>query len=557
MSKKDLGLSIIPLGGVGEIGKNMMVFEYGQDIIVVDAGVAFPGDDLMGIDLIIPDITYLIDNKDKLRGFFITHGHEDHIGALPYVLKELNVPVYGTRLTIGLIKKKLEEHGLVNKVNLIEINPESVINTGVFQVGFFRVNHSIPDGVGLAIKTPEGLIVHSGDFKLDQTPIDGLATEFHKLTKYGEKGVLALICDSTGAEKEGYTPSGKVVGETFTKEFDKAKGRIIVATFASNVHRIQQVINAAIEHDRKVAVVGRSMVRVVEAAVELGYLHCPQSVLIELGEVARYPSDQIVIITTGSQGEPLAALTRISNGSHRQIALEPDDTVIISATPIPGNAKQVYRTINNLYKSGTEVVYKDVAPVHVSGHASQEEIKVVINMVKPKFAIPFHGEYRHLVKFKTTAVELGIPEDNVIIPAIGNRYFFHKNTFKAQGKVPSGSVMIDGLGIGDVGNIVMRDRNVLSENGVVIVALVLDKESGVVLSGPDIISRGFVYIRESDELLSKMKHELKDVLHLCQSKQIKDWATIKNRVSKTLDNLIYNELKRKPMVLTVIQEVQS
>lgn len=555
MDKEKTGLSIIPLGGVEEIGKNMMVFEYGDDIIVVDAGVAFPGDELMGIDLIIPDTTYLADNKEKVRGFFITHGHEDHIGSLPYVLKDINVPVYGTKLTIGLIKKKLDEHGIADKVTLIEIDPDDVISAGVFKVEFFRVNHSIPDGVGLAINTPEGLVVHSGDFKLDQTPIDGRTTEFHKLTKYGDRGVLALICDSTGAENEGYTPSEKLVGETFKKEFDKAKGRIIVATFASNVHRIQQVVNAAVEHDRKVAVVGRSVVNVVEAAKELGYLSSVEPVLIELAEISRYPSDKIVIITTGSQGEPMAALTRISNGSHRQISLEPGDTVIISATPIPGNAKLVYRTINNLYKGGAEVVYKDIAPVHVSGHASKEEIKVLLNMVRPKFAIPFHGEYRHLVKFKITAVEMGIPEENVVITAIGKRYLFHNSTCKIQGKVPSGSVMIDGLGIGDVGNIVLRDRNTLSENGVVVVTIILDKNTGTVLDGPDIMSRGFVYIRESDELLAKMQGELKEVVYSCQAKHIRDWSTIKKLVSKTLDNLIYNELKRKPMVLTIIQEI--
>lgn len=555
VDKKNNGLSIIPLGGVGEIGKNMMVFEYGDDIVVVDAGVAFPGDELKGIDLIIPDTSYLINNREKIRGFFITHGHEDHIGALPYVLKDIEVPVYGTRLTIGLIKKKLVEHDLVKKVTLIELNPDDVITAGVFTVESFRVNHSIPDGVGLAINTPEGMVIHSGDFKLDQTPIDNRVTDFYKLTKYGDNGVLALICDSTGVENQSYTPSEKVVGETFKREFDKATGRIIVATFASNVHRIQQVINAAIEHERKVAVVGRSMLNVVEAAAELGYLSGADQVLIELAEIKRYPSNRLVIITTGSQGEPLAALTRISNGSHRQITLEFGDTVIISATPIPGNAKQVYKTINNLYKGGAQVIYRDVSPVHVSGHASQEEIKILLNMVRPKFAIPFHGEYRHLIKFKKVAAEVGIQEKDVVITSIGDRNVFCRGKYSMQGKVASGSVMIDGLGIGDVGNIVLRDRNMLGENGVVVVVVTLDKNSGAVIAGPDILSRGFIYVRESDELMGKMQRELKKTVQDCQTNKIRDWSTIKKQISKTLDSLIYAELKRKPIVLPIIQEV--
>ena len=555
MKKTNSGLSIIPLGGVGEIGKNMMVFEYGDDIIVVDAGVAFPGEELYGIDLVIQDIRYLVENKERVRGFFISHGHEDHIGALPYVLKEIDVPVYGTRLTIGLIKKKLTEHGMVKDAKLTEIHPDDVIRAGVFKVEFFRVNHSIPDGVGLAIDTPEGLVVHSGDFKLDHTPIDGRVTELHKLTKYGARGVLALICDSTGVENEGFTPSEKVVGETFEKEFENAKGRIIVATFASNVHRIQQVVNAAVEHDRKIAVVGRSMVNVVEAARELGYLSCPDSVMIDINEMNKYSQDSIVIITTGSQGEPMAALTRIAGGSHRQIVLEPGDTVIVSATPIPGNAKHVYGTINNLFKGGARVVYRDVASVHVSGHAAKEEIKTIINMVKPKYAIPFHGEYRHLVKFRKTAFELGIPGKNVIISAIGDRNVFRRGRYSMQGKVHSGSIMIDGLGIGDVGNIVLRDRRHLAEDGVVVAVLTIDKDTGVVLSGPDIVSRGFVYIRESEELLAKMKHELDRTVKICEEKHIREWVKIKEQVRKTLSNVMYSETKRKPLILPIIMEV--
>ena len=555
MGKKNSGLSIIPLGGVGEIGKNMMVFEYGDDIIVVDAGVAFPGEELYGIDLVIQDTRYLTENKERVRAFFISHGHEDHIGALPYVLKDIDVPVYGTRLTIGLIKKRLIEHGMVEDVKLIEIHPDDVISAGVFKVEFFRVNHSIPDGVGLAINTPEGLVVHSGDFKLDHTPIDGRVTELHKLTGYGARGVLVLICDSTGVENVGYTPSEKVVGETFTKEFETAKGRILVATFASNVHRIQQVVNAAVEYDRKIAVVGRSMINVVEAARELGYLSCPDSIMIDIDEINKHAPHRIVIITTGSQGEPMAALTRIAEGSNRQIVLQPGDTVIVSASPIPGNAKHVYRTINSLFKGGARVVYKDVASVHVSGHAASEEIKTLINMVKPQFAMPFHGEYRHLVKFRKTASELGIPEENVIISAIGDRNVFRRKKYSMQGKVHAGSIMIDGLGIGDVGNIVLRDRKHLAEDGVVVAVLTIDKATGAVLSGPDIVSRGFVYIRESEELLAKMKHELDRTVKSCEQKHIREWATIKEQIRKTLSNVMYSETKRKPLVLPIIMEV--
>ena len=554
MGKKISGLSIIPLGGVGEIGKNMMVFEYGNDIIVVDAGVAFPGEELYGIDLVIQDTRYLIENKERIRGFFISHGHEDHIGALPYVLKDIDVPVYSTSLTMGLIRKKLTEHGMVKDAKLIEIHPDDIIKAGVFKVEFFRINHSIPDGVGLAINTPEGLVVHSGDFKLDHTPIDGRVTELHKLTGYGARGVLALICDSTGVENEGYTPSEKVVGETFDKEFETAKGRIIVATFASNVHRIQQVVNAAVEYDRKIAVVGRSMINVVEAARELGYLSCPDSIMIDIDEINKYAPHRIVIITTGSQGEPMAALTRIAECNHRQIVLQPGDTVIVSATPIPGNAKHVYRTINNLFKGGARVVYRDVASVHVSGHAAKEEIKTLINMIKPQFAIPFHGEYRHLIKFRKTASELGIPEENVIISAIGDRNVFHRGKYSMQGKVHSGSIMIDGLGVGDVGNIVIRDRKHLAEDGVVVAVLTIDKTTGAILSGPDIVSRGFVYIRDSEELLAKMKHELDRTVKSCEDKHIREWAKIKEQIRKTLSNVMYSETKRKPLILPIIME---
>ncbi len=555
MTKRKGELSIIPLGGFGEIGKNMLVIEYETDILIVDAGVAFPGEDLPGVDLVIPDTRYLIDNKDKVKGIVITHGHEDHIGALPYVLRDLDVPVYGTKLTIGLIRKRLEDRKTDVVPQFVEITPDSKVAAGVFSVEFFRVTHSIPDGVGIIIHTPQGPIVHSGDFKVDHTPIDGRVTEFHKLTQIGQKGVLAMICDSTGAINEGYTPSEKLVGQTFMREFGKARGRIIVATFASNVHRIQQVVNAALIHNRRIGVVGRSMVKVVEAALELGYLDCPESMFVDLSDIHRYPSQEIVIITTGSQGEPLAALTRISEGSHRQIALQPGDTVIISATPIPGNAKQVYRTINNLFKAGAYVVYRDVAPVHVSGHAAKEDIKLILSMVKPKYAMPFHGEYRHLVEFQELAMELGIPEDHVIISGVGERNVFLQGELVRKEKVTAGSILIDGLGIGDVGNIVLRDRKNLAENGVVIVVLTMEKETGRVVSGPDILSRGFVYVRDSEELIGTMKNTVEDALKYCSDQNIRTWNGIKERIRKDLDNVIYSGTGRRPTVLTMIMEV--
>ncbi len=555
MAKKKNDLSLITLGGFGEIGKNMSALEFGSDIIIIDSGVAFPGEDLPGVDLVIPDTRYLLENKEKVKGIFITHGHEDHIGALPYVLKDFQVPVYGTKLTIGLINKRLEDRNTDVSPEIHEINSESKIKAGAFSIEFFRVTHSIPDGVGLIVHTPQGVIVHSGDFKLDLTPIDGRATEFHKLTSLGEKGVLALICDSTGATSSGYTPSEKLVGHTFLKEFGRAKGRIIVATFASNVHRIQQVINAAMLYNRRVCVIGRSMVKVVEAALDLGYLDCPESILVDLSEINNYPDQEMVIITTGSQGEPLAALTRIAEGSHRQISLIPGDTVIISATPIPGNVKQVYRTINNLFKAGANVVYRDVAPVHVSGHAAREDIKLLLSMVKPTYAIPFHGEHRHLVQFKEAATDMGIPEENVIISSLGDKISFFDGNLKKVNKVGAGSILVDGLGIGDVGNIVLRDRRNLAENGVVVVVLTMEKETGKIVAGPEILSRGFVYVRDSEELINTMREAVDITLKECFDQNIRSWSGIKDRVRKDLDNIVYSQTGRSPTVLTMIMEV--
>ncbi len=555
VAKKRPELSLIPLGGFGEIGKNMLALEYGKDIIIVDAGVAFPGEDLPGVDLVIPDTRYLLENCDKVRGIFITHGHEDHIGALPYVLRDFDVPVYGTRLTIGLIRKRLEDKKVEVTPQFKEIVPDSQVRAGVFDVSFFRVTHSIPDGVGLIIRTPEGIIVHSGDFKLDHTPIDGRTFELHKLTSLMQDGVLAMICDSTGATNEGYTPSEKLVGQTFSREFGRAQGRIIVATFASNVHRIQQVLNAAKMYRRKVGVVGRSMVKVVEAALDLGYLDCPDNMFVDISEINRFQDNEIVIITTGSQGEPLAALTRISEGSHRQIQLIPGDTVIISATPIPGNAKQVYKTINNLFRAGAKVIYRDVAPVHVSGHAAREDIKLILSMVKPKYALPFHGEYRHMVQFKEIACELGISPDHVLLAGLGERISFSDGKLSRVEKVVSGSVLIDGLGVGDVGNIVLRDRKNLSENGVVIVVLTMEKETGKIVAGPDILSRGFVYVRDSEELMARMQATVEETLKQCGENNVRSWSGIKERVRKDLDNVIYTETGRRPTVLTMIMEV--
>ena len=457
MNKVQQKLNIIPLGGLGEIGKNMTAFKYGDDIIVVDAGLAFPEDDMLGIDLVIPDITYLVENKDKVRAIFLTHGHEDHIGALPYVLKKLEVPVYGTPLTLGILEGRLKQNG-VSSANLVTVQPGKTVTEGCFTVDFIRVNHSIPDAVALAINTPVGMVVHSGDFKIDQTPVDGQVMEFDKLADLGNNGVLMLLADSTNVERPGYTPSERIVGKTFDEEFRYAKNRIIVATFSSNVHRIQQVIEVAARYNRKVAVIGRSMVNVVNIATELGYLTIPEGTMIEIDETNNYRPDQIVIITTGSQGEPMSALTRMAMSDHKKVGILPGDTVIISATPIPGNEKGVSRTIDHLFRLGADVVYEKSLGIHVSGHASQEEIKMMHNLIKPKFFIPVHGEYRHLFKHSKLAQSLGMPKENIIIPENGSVVELTPDSVAINGKVTAGKVLVDGLGVGDVGNIVLRDR---------------------------------------------------------------------------------------------------
>ena len=555
-------LSIIPLGGISEIGKNMLVLEYGKDIIIVDSGLKFPTEELPGVDLVIPNINYLRTNKEKIRGIILTHGHEDHIGALPYILPELNVPVYGTRLTLGLARRKLADRfgparNMLNDFSLNEITPGDVLKLGAMKIEFFRVNHSIPDGVGLAINTPVGLVVHSGDFKIDQTPVDGRVMDLNKLGVYGERGVLLFICDTTNAQREGSTPSEKVVGKTLLDVFATCKQRIIVTTFASNVHRVQQIINAAAAFGRKVALSGRSMIGVVDVASELGYLHIPEDTLIELDEAKSMPANKIVIITTGSQGEPMAALTRMSVKSHRQVQIMPGDTVIISATPIPGNAKLVARTIDNLFRIGARVVYSVDGTVHVSGHASQEEIKTMINLLKPRYVMPFHGEYRHHVHFSRLAVEMGIPEENVIKVELGERWALRQQEVFLNGKVTAGEVMVDGLGVGDVGNVVLHDRQVLSTEGFVVVVLVVDPKTGALLTGPEIVSRGFVYMRESMELMVEAKALLTKELNNLKPAQFKKWSLLKDVITRVLSSFIQQNTGRKPVILPIISEYRE
>ncbi len=547
-------VQIIPLGGLGEIGKNMTVFRYGDDIILVDAGLMFPEDDMLGIDLVIPDISYLLENKDKIKGIFLTHGHEDHIGALPYVLKQIDVPVYGTALTLGILEGRLKENG-VSSQNLVVIKPGDKVRAGIFKMDFIRVNHSIPDAVAIAITTPIGIIIHTGDFKFDQTPVDGQITQFNKFAEYGDKGVLALLADSTNAERPGFTPSEKVVGQTFDDEFRYAKGRIIVATFSSNVHRIQQVIDSAVRYKRKVAVIGRSMVNVVNISKELGYLNIPDGVLIDIDEANNYTADQTVIITTGSQGEPMSALTRMAMSDHRKVDIIPGDTVIISATPIPGNEKLVSRTIDHLYKLGADVVYEKSNGVHVSGHASQEEIKLMHNLVRPKYFIPVHGEYRHLIKHAGLAKDLGMPKENIVIAENGNVIELTRNSLAITGKITSGKVLVDGLGVGDVGNIVLRDRRQLSQDGIMIVVVTMDKENCQVVSGPDIVSRGFVYVREAEDLMEEARDKVQVALDKCGDEGVSEWTAIKSTVRESLGRFLYEKTGRRPMILPIIMEI--
>ncbi|MGM9569985.1 MAG: ribonuclease J [Phascolarctobacterium sp.] len=554
MGKFQNKVQIIPLGGLGEIGKNMTVFRYGDDMILVDAGLMFPEDDMLGIDLVIPDITYLIENQDKLKGIFLTHGHEDHIGALPYVMKQIDCPVYGTALTLGILQGRLKENG-VSSDNCRVIKPGDKISAGAFKLDFIRVNHSIPDAIAIAINTPIGTIIHTGDFKIDHTPVDGQVTEFNKFAEYGDRGVLALLADSTNAERPGFTPSEKMVGKTFDDEFRYAKNRIIVATFSSNVHRIQQVIDAAMKYDRKVAVIGRSMVNVVSIAKELGYLKAPEGEIIDIDETNNYTPDKIVIITTGSQGEPMSALTRMAMNDHKKVDIMPGDTVIISATPIPGNEKLVSRTIDHLYKLGADVIYEKSNGVHVSGHASQEEIKLVHNLVRPKFFIPVHGEFRHLIKHANLAQSLGMPKENIVIAENGSVIEITKNSIGVSGKVQAGKVLVDGLGVGDVGNIVLRDRRQLSQDGIMIVVVTIDKENCHVVSGPDIVSRGFVYVREAEGLMDEARDKVQLALEKCEENGVSEWSAIKSTVRDSLGRFLYERTRRRPMILPIIMEI--
>lgn len=547
-------LKIIPLGGLGEIGKNITVFEYKEDIIIVDCGMTFPEDEMLGVDIVIPDVTYLIKNKDKIKGLILTHGHEDHVGAIPYVLKKISTPIYGTKLTLGLLTTKLKEHNLGDTV-LNVVKAGDTIKLGEFQVEFIRTNHSIPDSVALAITTNVGTIIHTGDFKIDYTPISGEVIDLNRFAELGSKGVLALLSDSTNVTRRGYTMSESSVGDTFKDLFSKTDSRILVATFASNVHRVQQIIDAAELYNRKVVVSGRSMVNTVTVACELGYLRMEEGTLIDINEMNRYRKDELVIITTGSQGEPMSALTRIAFSEHRKIELLPDDLVIISASPIPGNEKTISRIINKLIESGTRVVYEDLAEVHVSGHACQEELKLIHTLVKPKFFIPVHGEQRHLKMHADISHTLGTPRENIFILENGQTLEFTKSTANIGPNVQSGNILVDGLGVGDVGNIVLRDRKHLSEDGLIVVVVTMSKQDGAVIAGPDIISRGFVYVRESEDLMEEARKVVKKVLNECEKKKITDWTTLKSNIREALRDYIYAKIKRNPMILPIIMEV--
>jgi conserved hypothetical protein len=548
-------LKIIPLGGLGEIGKNMTVVEYKNDIIVIDCGLMFPEEEMLGVDIVIPDITYLQKNRDKFHAIVLTHGHEDHIGALPYVLKQVNVPVYGTRLTLGLVENKLKEHGMLGDVELKCVKPKDVVKIGEISVEFIKVSHSIADSTALAIHTPAGTVVHTGDFKIDYTPIDGDVIDLARFAELGREGVLLMLAESTNVERRGYTMSESTVGQTFQDIFKRASGRIIVATFASNIHRVQQIINAAVKYEKKVAISGRSMVNVVEVAANLGYLNIPEGVYIDIDDVDKYPANKIVIITTGSQGEPMSALVRMSTSEHKKVNIRQGDMVIISATPIPGNEKLVYRVINQLFKKGAEVIYEDLADVHVSGHACQEELKLMHTLVKPQFFMPVHGEYRHLKQHSQLAQQLGMDENNIFILENGSVLEVGHKSARVSGSVTAGQVLVDGLGVGDVGNIVLRDRKHLSQDGILTVVVTISKESGQVIAGPDIISRGFVYVRESEDLMDEAKEIVKSALAKCGDKQITDWATIKTSIKESLRDFLYEKTKRKPMILPIIMEI--
>ncbi|MGN1329964.1 MAG: ribonuclease J [Clostridia bacterium] len=548
-------LKIIPLGGIQEIGKNITVFEYGDDIVIVDCGLAFPEDDMLGIDLVIPDFSYLEKNQDKIRGLVITHGHEDHIGAIPYLLQKINVPICATKLTAGLISHKLEEHKLLKSTKLKIVNQGQTITLGKIRVEFIRSCHSIPDAVILAIHTPAGTVVHTGDFKIDYTPIDDEKMDFGRLAELGNKGVLALMSDSTNAERKGYTMSERSVGEVLDKLFFNCTKRIVVATFASNVHRVQQIVNSAVENNRKIAVCGRSMINMISTARELGYIDVPENVFIDIDMIKNYTDDQLVIITTGSQGETMSALTRMASGEHKKVTITPNDLVIISANPIPGNEKYVAKVIDDLMKIGAEVVYSSLEDIHVSGHACQEEQKLMLSLVRPKFFIPVHGEYRQLIAHSETAKKVGIKPENIFLTTNGRILELNEDEASLTGTVAFGKIMVDGLGVGDVGNIVLRDRQHLSQDGLIIVVMSMDEATGEIVAGPDVISRGFVYVRESENLMEDVKRMLREEVAKLEEHGVRDWSTIKAQLKDSLRDYIFTKTKRNPMILPIIMEV--
>ena len=553
---KKSSLKIIPLGGLHEVGKNITVFEYENEMIVVDCGLSFPEDDMLGVDLVIPDITYLVKNQEKLKGLVITHGHEDHIGGIPYFLKQINTPIYATRLAAGLISNKLEEHKLLRSTEMHIVTQGETIQLGKnFKVEFIRSSHSIPDSVMLAITTPAGTILHTGDFKVDYTPIDGQLMDFGRIAELGNKGILALMSDSTNAERKGFTMSESSVGELFDTVFQNCSKRIVVATFASNVHRIQQIVNSAIKYNRKIAVCGRSMINIINTSIELGYIKCPDNIFIDIDMIGTYTDEQLVIITTGSQGEPMSALTRMAAGDHRKITITPNDLIIISATPIPGNEKYVSKVIDDLMQLGAEVVYSALANVHVSGHACQEEQKLIMALSKPKYFIPVHGEYRQLRAHADTAKLMGINESNIFMLTNGRVLEMNQDECKFNGTVPSGKVLVDGLGVGDVGNIVLRDRQHLAQDGLIVIVLTMDSQTGEVVAGPDVISRGFVYVRESENLMDDVKSVVRHEVALCEERGIRDWSTIKTTVKENLRDYLFIKTKRNPMIIPIIMEV--
>lgn len=552
---KKPNIKIIPLGGIEEIGKNITVFEYENDIIVVDCGLEFPTDDMLGIDLVIPDVSYLVKNKEKIRGMVITHGHEDHIGSIPYVLQQVNIPIYATKLTIGLIKGKLEEHHLLRSSELHEVEQGQTVKLGKFSVEFISSCHSIPDSVMLAISTPTGTILHTGDFKIDYTPIDGKQMNLGRIAELGNKGILALMSDSTNAERKGFTMSESSVGEVFDKLFMNCKKRIVVATFASNVHRVQQIVDSAVKYNRKIAVCGRSMIKMIETAMEIGYIDAPEDTFIDIDLIKNYNDEQLVIITTGSQGETMSALTRMAAGEHKKVTITPNDLVIISANAIPGNEKLVSKVIDDLMKIGAEVVYSALADVHVSGHACQEEQKLILSLARPKYFIPVHGEYRQLIAHAETAKKLGIPAQNIFITHNGRTLEINEDEAKFTTSVPSGKVLVDGLGVGDVGNIVLRDRQHLSQDGLIVIVLTMDSSTGEIVSGPDVISRGFVYVRESENLMEEVKSVIKSEVYEFEQRHITDWSTIKSTLKDNLRDYIFQKTKRDPMILPIIMEI--